>query len=179
MLIIGSHVSFKKETGLVGAVNEALSYGSNAFMFYTGAPQNTNRVLLDKNNIYNGLELMKKNNINLDNVIVHAPYIVNLANNQKKEQYEFSINFITQECKRCEDLSMKYLVLHPGSHVGLGLYEGINNIVVALNKILSKTSTTILLETMAGKGSEIGRNFDEIKQIIDNVDESLASKLGI
>lgn len=179
MLIIGSHVSFKKDKGLCGSLNESLSYGSNAFMFYTGAPQNTNRFALDEENISNALKLMQENNISLDNVIVHAPYIVNLANNLKVEQYKFSIDFIIQECKRCEKLSVKYLVLHPGSHVGIGVDEGINNIVLALNNILKETTTTILLETMAGKGTEIGRNFNEIKQIIDGVDKTLQHQIGI
>ena len=179
MLIIGSHVSFKKDTGLLGALNEALSYGSNAFMFYTGAPQNTNRAPIDDKTTYEALEVMKDKNISLENVIVHAPYIVNLANKKELSKYEFSIDFLIRECSRCEELFMKYLVLHPGSHVGCGKEEGIKNISDALNRILSTTSITILLETMAGKGTEIGSSFEEIKSIIDNISLENRNKIGI
>ena len=179
MLIIGSHVSFKKDTGLLGALNEALSYGSNAFMFYTGAPQNTNRAPIDDKTTYEALEVMKDKNISLENVIVHAPYIVNLANKKELSKYEFSIDFLIRECSRCEDLFMKYLVLHPGSHVGCGIDEGVKNISDALNRILSTTSITILLETMAGKGTEIGSSFEEIKSIIDNISLENRNKIGI
>ena len=179
MLIIGSHVSFKKDSGLLGSLEEALSYNSNAFMFYTGAPQNTNRAPIDDKKTYEALEIMKEKDIKLDNVIVHAPYIVNLANRKKEEQYDFSINFLIQECSRCEELFVKKLVLHPGSHVGCGTEEGIKNIANALNQILPTTTTKILLETMAGKGTEIGSNFDELKSIIDLVDESQRDKVGI
>ena len=179
MLIIGSHVSFKKDTGLLGALKESLSYGSNAFMFYTGAPQNTNRAPIDDKTTYEALEVMKDKNISLENVIVHAPYIVNLANKKELSKYEFSIDFLIRECSRCEDLFMKYLVLHPGSHVGCGKEEGIKNISDALNRILSTTSITILLETMAGKGTEIGSSFYELKSIIDNINDENKEKIGI
>ena len=179
MLIIGSHVSFKKDTGLYGALEEALSYGSNAFMFYTGAPQNTNRPPLNDTCTYKALELMKEKKIELKNIVVHAPYIVNLANKNKPSQYEFSINFLIQECKRCEELFMPNLVLHPGSHVGSGIEQGINNISEALNQILPHTTTTVLLETMTGKGTEIGSKFEEIKKIIDGVDLKYQHQVGL
>lgn len=169
-LIIGSHVSFNKNEQLLGSVKEALSYGSNTFMFYTGAPQNTNRCDIDVNKTILADELMKENGINKDNVIVHAPYIINLANSAKKESYDFAINFLKQELNRCETLGIKNVVLHPGSHVGLGEEVALNNIVHALKIVLDKKRyTNILIETMAGKGSEVGKNIDEIKYIIDNV----------
>ena len=174
MLIIGSHVSFKKDTQLLGSLKEALSYNENTFMFYTGAPQNTNRVPINDDLTKEALELMKEYNIDKNNIIVHAPYIVNLANTDK---LDYSISFLIEECKRCERLSINKLVLHPGSHIGLGVCTGINNIIYGLNKILSNTSVTILLETMAGKGTEIGSNFNELKQIIDNIDYK--DKIGI
>lgn len=174
MLIIGSHVSFKKDTQLLGSLKEALSYGENTFMFYTGAPQNTNRLPLNDELTKEALIMMKENNIDKNNVIVHAPYIVNLANTEK---LDYSIPFLIEECKRCEKLSMNKLVLHPGSHVGLGIDVGIENIIFSLNKILPNTNVTILLETMAGKGSEIGSNFNELKKIIDGVE--LKDKIGI
>ena len=172
MLIIGSHVSFNKEKQLMGSLDEALSYGSNTFMFYTGAPQNTRRYEINDNLTNKALEKMKNNNIDINNIIVHAPYIINLANDKENDKYDFSINFLKQEIERCEELKMSYLVLHPGSHVGLGIEKGINNIIYALNEVLKDDkNVTILLETMAGKGTEVGSNFQELKAIIDGIDK--------
>ena len=133
MLKIGSHVSFKKDTQLLGSLEEALSYGSTTFMFYTGAPQNTNRIPLNNDITEKAKQKMKENNIDINDVIVHAPYIINLANSDPNK-YIFSINFLKQECKRCEELGIDKLVLHPGSHVGLGEEVGLNNIINALNR---------------------------------------------
>ena len=165
-LIIGSHVSFKSADQLVGSVKETISYGANTFMFYTGAPQNTNRAKIDDNLTMEAYKLMKEHNIALENVIVHAPYIINLANTEKLDSYNFAIDFLKQEIDRCESLGMTKLVLHPGSSVKLPKEIGIKNIIDALNKVLTKDQKVIiLLETMAGKGSEIGSSFEEIKQI--------------
>lgn len=173
-LIIGSHVSFKSDKQLLGSVNEALSYGENTFMFYTGAPQNTIRSNIDYNLTNKALEVMKENNINIDNVIVHAPYIVNLA----KEDNDFAISFLRQEIKRCSMLHIKYMVLHPGSSVSITKEEGINNIINALNIILdNEYDVTICLETMAGKGNEVGSNLLEIKNIIDKIEYQ--NKIGV
>ena len=177
MLIIGSHVGFKKDTQLLGALDETLSYNGNAFMFYTGAPQNTVRMPLNDDLTFKALEKMKENNISLDNVVVHAPYIINLANNKDLDKYNFSINFLKQECNRCTNLFVKKLVLHPGSHVGCGVEVGIYNIINALNEVLKESDTTILLETMAGKGTEVGKTLEEIKQIIEGV--IYKDKIGI
>ena len=169
MLIIGSHVSFTKEKGLLGSLEEALSYGANTFMFYTGAPQNTRRFKIDEKLTQKAYELMKENGIDINNLIVHAPYIVNLANNKEEDKYQFSINFLKEETNRCETLGVKYMVLHPGSSVGLDKDIALSNIINGLNIILKDSNTTILLETMAGKGTEVGRDFTEIKTIIDGV----------
>ena len=169
MLIVGSHVGFKKDSQLLGSLKEALSYGANTFMFYTGAPQNTMRYDIDDSLTKEAMSIIEKEGIDYSKVIVHAPYIVNLANNKDPDKYNFSINFLKEEVNRCEKLGIKYLVLHPGSHVGLGVDVGIKNIVDALNIILEDSTVTILLETMAGKGSEIGSNFKEIKKIITGV----------
>ncbi len=169
MLLIGSHVGYKKDTQLLGSLEEALSYGSNTFMFYTGAPQNTMRTPIDNSITEKAIAKMNQLNIDYSKVIVHAPYIINLANNLDINKYQFSINFLKEEISRCEQLKIKYLVLHPGSHVGLGTSVGIKNIIDALNQILVDTSVTILLETMAGKGSEIGVTFHELKKIITGV----------
>ena len=176
MLKIGSHVSFKKDTQLLGSLEESLSYGSNTFMFYTGAPQNTNRAEINKEITEKAKALMKENNIDINDVVIHAPYIINLANGEESK-YNFSINFLKQECKRCEELGINKLILHPGSHVGQGKETGLNNIINALNEILPTTKTTILLETMAGKGTELGTTVEELNQIITNIKEK--DKIGI
>lgn len=178
MLIIGSHVSFNSKEQLLGSVKEALSYGSNAFMFYTGAPQNTSRTKISLEKTNEAKKLMNENKIELNNIIVHSPYIINLANDKEEDKYNFSINFLIEEIKRCSVIGIKFLVLHPGSHVGLGVDKGINNIIKALNEVNKQNdSVVILLETMAGKGTEIGSNFLELKRIIDGVEEK--SKIGV
>lgn len=167
-LIIGSHVSYKSGKQLLGSVVEALSYGANTFMFYTGAPQNTNRSTIDDNLTKEAYQLMEENGINPKNVIVHAPYIINLANDGAS--YDFAIKFLKEEIKRVDKLGMKYLVLHPGSHVGLGIEKGLDNIINGLNFVLSEDNDVIIcLETMSGKGGELGTNFEQIKKIIDGV----------
>lgn len=174
-VILGSHVSFKKNDQLVGSVLEALSYGANTFMFYTGAPQNTARSLIDNSLTKEAMGLMRENGIDPSNVIVHAPYIVNLANPKNEE---FSISFLKAELDRVEQLGMDKVVLHPGSHVGLGVDKAIDQISKCLNKVIDRTTkVTILLETMAGKGSEIGSSFEEIKAIIDRVNYN--DKIGV
>ena len=175
-LIIGSHVTFNKNEQLVASVKEAISYKANTFMFYTGAPQNTNRSQIDDFKTIEAMNLAKDNGINLSNVIVHAPYIINLAN---AKNLDFGISFLTDELNRCSSLNMKYLVLHPGSHVGEGIEIGIENIIKGLNEVLKNYhgNTMILLETMAGKGSEVGSKFEELKAIIDGV--TYSNRLGV
>ena len=169
MLLIGSHVGFKKDTQILGSLEEALSYGSTTFMFYTGAPQNTKRCEISDELTLLALNKMKDTDIDYSKVIVHAPYIINLANNKDPDKFMFSVRFLQEEVERCSKLGIKNMVLHPGSHVGLGIDEGISNIITGLNMILDNSDVTILLETMAGKGTEIGSNFNEIKKIINGV----------
>ena len=174
-LIIGSHVSFSKDKQLVGSVKEALSYGANTLMLYTGAPQNSNRLPISNELTLEGLELMKNNNIDFKNVIVHAPYIINPSNNKN---LDFNISFLRQEIDRVLSLGLSKLVLHPGSHVGLGVEEGIKNTMEVLNKSLKKEDDIIIcIETMAGKGTEIGKTFEEVAQIINGV--TLKEKIGV
>ena len=174
-LIIGSHVSFKKDTQMLGSVKESLNYEANTFMFYTGAPQNTSRYAINNELTNKALELMKENNIDIKNVVVHAPYIINLAN---INNFDFNIRFLKEEISRVENLGVEKLVLHPGSHVGLGVDEGIKNIIDSLNIVLTKdTNVTICLETMAGKGTELGKSFEEIKTIIDGIE--LKDRIGV
>ena len=167
MLYIGSHVGFNKNNQLLGSVVEASSYNANTFMFYTGAPQNTARNPIDGKLVEAAIEKMKEVGIDYSKVIVHAPYIINLCN---EGNFDFSVSFLKGEVKRVNDLGVKYLVLHPGSHVGLGIDKGIENIISGLNLVLDGSSdVTILLETMAGKGSEVGSTIEELKRIIDGV----------
>ena len=178
MLIIGSHVNFDSKNQLLGSLDQALSYNANTFMFYTGAPQNTRRASINPIVTKEAIEKMKENGINLEDVIVHAPYIINLANNKEEEKYNFSISFLKEEVSRCEEIGIKYLVLHPGSHVGLGDDIGLNSIIYALNEANKiNNNVVILLETMAGKGTELGNNFQQIKTIIDGVKEK--DKIGV
>lgn len=174
-LIIGSHVSYKNDSQLLGSVKEAISYGENTFMFYTGAPQNTNRGIIDDNLTKEAYDLMKKNNIDINNVVVHAPYIVNLAN---MNNFDFSVSFLKGEVERCAKLGIKKMVLHPGSAVNCSREDAIINISDGLNMILDNNyDVTILLETMAGKGNEIGKSFEEIKAIADRV--NFKDKIGV
>ncbi len=164
-LIIGSHVSFKKEDQIIGSIKEALSYGENTFMFYTGAPQNTKREKINLDLVKQGQELMKENGIEPSNVVVHAPYIINLAN---INNLDFNVHFLKEEIKRVESLGFTKLVLHPGSHVGVGIEQGIQNIAESLNLAMSHDQKVdICLETMAGKGTEIASRFEEIQSIIE------------
>ena len=174
-LIIGSHVSFNNNTQLLGSVKEAISYGANTFMFYTGAPQNTKRSEIKDELTIEAYKLMKENNFDLSKVIVHAPYIVNLGNSKN---FDFSVSFLISELERCSMLGVKYLVLHPGASVDLPREIAIKNIYEGLNLILdNEYDVMILLETMAGKGTEIGKSFEELKIIIDNI--KFKDKIGV
>ena len=170
MLKIGSHVAMSGKDMLVGSVKQALSYNATTFMFYTGAPQNTARKPVSQLRVEEAIELMKENNINIEDVVVHAPYIINLANTLKPETFELAVSFLKQEVDRCEAMGMTRLVLHPGSHVKAVEEVGLDQIVNGLNMALRENQRVkIALETMAGKGSELGKSFDEIKYMIDHV----------
>lgn len=168
MIKIGSHVGMSGKKMMLGSVEEAVSYGANTFMLYTGAPQNTRRKKIEELNIEAAWECMKKNNIH--EFIVHAPYIINLANTVKQETYELAVDFLKVEIERTQAMGSQVLVLHPGSHVDAGVEAGTAQIIKGLNEVMTKDMTCkIALETMAGKGSEIGRNFEELKTIFDGV----------
>ena len=168
MLKIGSHVSFS-DKGLVSAANEANSYGSTSFMIYTGAPQNTRRKPMETMNIEEGLKLMEQNGV--PEIVVHAPYIVNLAS-YKDHTYELGVSFLQEEIRRTHAIGTKQIVLHPGAFTDKDLEYGIERIAAGLTEVLSgveETDVNIALETMAGKGTEVGRKFEEIARIIDKV----------
>ncbi|WP_374988472.1 deoxyribonuclease IV [Priestia megaterium] len=168
MLKIGSHVSMSGKKMLLGASEEAASYGANTFMIYTGAPQNTRRKKIEELNIEAGLLHMKEHG--MKDIVVHAPYIINLGNTTKPETFELGVDFLTSEIQRTHALGAKQIVLHPGAHVGAGADAGIQQIIKGLNEVLAADQEVqIALETMAGKGTECGRSFEEIAQIIDGV----------
>ena len=174
-LIIGSHVGFTSAKQLLGSIEETLSYGANTFMFYTGAPQNTKRSPINDELTYKAYEIMKEHNIDLEKVIIHAPYIVNLGNTSK---LDFAISFLKEELYRANQLGIKNVVLHPGASVDYTKEEAIQNIICGLNQILNNNiDVTICLETMAGKGTEIGSNIEEIKTIINGVEYK--NKIGV
>jgi deoxyribonuclease IV len=166
MLKIGSHVSFSK-TGLLNATQEALSYGATSFMVYTGAPQNTRRKKMEDLYIEEGKALMEQHGIK--DIVVHAPYIINLGS-YKEDTFELAVNFLREEIKRTAYMGVKYIVLHPGAYTEKDVEYGIARIAEGLNEVLeADQSVHIALETMAGKGTEIGRSFEEIAAIIDKV----------
>lgn len=168
MVKLGSHVSMSGKKMLLASSEEAVSYGANTFMIYTGAPQNTRRKPIEELNIMAGREHMGENGI--EDIVVHAPYIINIGNAKKPETFELGVNFLRNEIDRTEAIGAGQIVLHPGAHVGEGAEVGIKKIIEGLNEVLEKKNDVqIALETMAGKGSEIGRTFDELAAIIDGV----------
>lgn len=168
MIKLGSHVGMSGKEMFLASAKEAASYGANCFMVYTGAPQNTKRKDVSELNIEAGWEYMKQHGIN--EIIVHAPYIINLANTVKPETYKLAVDFLSMELERSTAMGSKYMVLHPGSHVDAGVDAGTESIIKGINEVLTAdTECMIALETMAGKGSEIGRTFEELARIYDGV----------
>lgn len=168
MLKLGSHVGMSGKEMLLGSAKEAVSYGANTFMFYTGAPQNTKRKEISELNIAPAWDYMKEHGI--EEIIVHAPYIINLGNSIKPETFDIAVKFLALELERSAACKSNTLILHPGAHVGAGVDAGIDQIAKGINEVLTKDTTcNIALETMAGKGSEIGRTFEELARIFDKV----------
>ena len=166
--ILGSHVGMSGKEMMLGSVKEAVSYGADTFMLYTGAPQNTKRKDISELQIAPAWEYMHAHNI--DGFVVHAPYIINLANTVNPATYEIAVEFLALEIERTTAMGSHILILHPGSHVGAGVDAGIDRIAQGLNEVLTdKQNCYIALETMAGKGSEIGRSFEELASIYDKV----------
>ncbi len=170
-MLIGSHVGMGGKDKMLGSVKEALSYGANCFMIYTGAPQNTRRSAIETLKVEEAHQLMKDNDLKLENIVIHAPYIMNLAN-PSPEKREYAVSFLTNEVIRTDKLGATQIVLHPGSHLTQDLYVGLDNIIEGLKKVLNNTKdlrTLIALETMAGKGTECGKTFAELAYIIKGV----------
>lgn len=167
-MLIGSHVSMSGKKMLLAASEEAVSYGANTFMIYTGAPQNTRRKKIEDLNIEEGRRHMEQHGIN--EIIVHAPYIINIGNSENPDTFDLGVRFLRSEIERTEALGAKQIVLHPGAHVGAGTEKGIQKIVEGINEVLTgKENVQIALETMAGKGSECGKSFEELAMIMDGV----------
>lgn len=170
MLYIGSHVNYDDKTQLLGVVETSISNEANVFMFYTGSNHSTYRLPIKKELTLKAHELMKKNNMDINKCIVHAPFIINLANDEDKRKYMFYIDFLKQEIDRCLVLGIHNMVLHPGSAVKVPRDKALLNVANGLNEVLEhKKDINILIEFMSGKGTEVGKNIDELKTILDNV----------
>ena len=178
-IYLGSHVSMSSPDFYLGSVRSALEWGENTFMFYTGAPQNSYRLPLERLKIEEGRKLLKENNIDESKIIVHAPYLINLGSKEKIDNYELAKKLVINELQRTEAFGCKTLVLHPGNHLKASKIEGLNNIVEGLNYIFQNDNTDvkIALETMSGKGSELGTTFEDINYIINNCKYS--DRLGV
>lgn len=175
-MLIGSHVSMSGKKMLLQSAEDAASYGESTFMIYTGAPQNTRRKPIEELNIEAGKAYMAEHG--LSNIVVHAPYIINLGNTTKPQNFGFAVNFLREEIVRATALGAKQITLHPGAHVGAGVDAGLTQIIKGLNEVLEKDQVPqIALETMAGKGTELGRTFKELATIIDGV--TLNEKLSV
>jgi deoxyribonuclease-4 len=175
-MLIGSHVSMSGKKLLLGSAEEAASYNATTFMIYTGAPQNTRRKPLEEMNIEAGKAFMVEHG--LSDMVVHAPYIINLGNTIKPENFGFAIEFLREEIRRAQALGATQITMHPGAHVGAGVDVGLAQIIKGLNEVLDKDQIPqIALETMAGKGTELGRTFEELATIIDGV--TLNEKLSV
>ncbi|MBU7318856.1 deoxyribonuclease IV [Paenibacillus oleatilyticus] len=167
-MLIGSHVSMGGKEMLLKASKEAASYGANTFLIYTGAPQNTKRKPISDYKILEGHAHMKEHGIS--NIVVHAPFLVNLGNSMNNQVFSHSIAFMRDEMERTEALGSEQIVMHPGSHVGEGVDKGLNKIIKGLNEVLTRNEKVqISLETMAGKGTECGVRFEELARIINGV----------
>lgn len=167
-ILLGSHVGMSGKEMFLGSAKEAVSYGADTLMVYTGAPQNTRRKETSECNLEAGWQYLRENGIG--QIVIHAPYIINLANTVKPEIFTLAVEFLAKELQRSVDFKSNILVLHPGSHVGAGADLGIAKVIEGLNEVMSKDMPCkIALETMAGKGSELGRRFEELAAIYDGV----------
>lgn len=171
VLRLGSHVGMSGKAMLLGAAQEAASYGATTFMIYTGAPQNTRRKAVEEMNIATGQAFMQTHD--LGDIVVHAPYIINLGNTLKADKFAFGVEFLRAEIVRAEALGATQMTLHPGAHVGAGAKAAITSIAKGLNEVIEPDQKiSIAIETMAGKGTEVGRTFEEIAEMLDQIKEN-------
>jgi deoxyribonuclease-4 len=178
-LWLGSHVDLVAPSYLLAAVETTLAQGGNTMMIYTGAPQNSIRKPVEGMKIQEAHALMQANHMDLNKIIVHAPYIINLGNTIKSDTFEIGVTFLIRELQRVAQMGFSTLVLHPGAHVGEGKDKAIAKIIQGLNQVLAAdgTDVTIALETMAGKGTEVGDRFEDLRAIIDGC--AFANRLGV
>ena len=173
MLVIGPHISISK--GFGKAAQTAVDIGANTFQFFSRNPRGGNAKEFDEKDIEKFQKIRKE--YNFGPLLAHAPYTMNLGGS-KDEVYEFGRKVIKEDIERMDSLGIEYMCFHPGSHVGGGIDFGIQRIVDALNETLTgEENITVLLETMSGKGTEIGFTFEQIKRIIDGVTHN--EKLGV
>ena len=176
-ILLGSHVGMSGKEMFLGSVKEAESYGANVLMVYTGAPQNTRRKEIGELRIDEGISYAEKAGIR--EIVIHAPYIINLGNMEKPEMFDFGVEFLAKEVKRAAAFHSKVLVLHPGSSLSAGVEASVEQIAKGLNLVLDAddSEVNIALETMAGKGSEVGRSFEELRAILDRVEQK--ERMGV
>ncbi|MBP3320062.1 MAG: deoxyribonuclease IV [Clostridia bacterium] len=173
MLNIGCHLS--SSNGFVAMAQNAISIGANTFQYFTRNPRGGRAKEIDHDDLKKFLEIGKNNNFT--SIIAHAPYTMNLCSSDKKIRI-YSKNLLKDDIEKTELIPNVYYNLHPGSHTGQGVKTGINQISASINEIITKSQNTILLlETMAGKGSEIGGNFEEIAAIINQI--NIKEKIGV
>ncbi|WP_412032035.1 deoxyribonuclease IV [Malacoplasma muris] len=177
-ILLGSHVGFKNPSYMLGSVHETLSYNANCFMVFTGPPQNFNRKEIDKKNVNDSILLMKQNNIDSANIIVHAPYLINLCSDKESTRL-LGIDKLCIEVERTAQIKSNKIVLHPGSSLSLKRDIAIQFIAEGINKVFERINNDVIIciETMAGKGTEVGVTFEELKQIIDLVQDK--SRIGV
>ena len=179
MIKLGCHVGNSGDLMLLGSAQEAVKYQANCFMIYLGAPQNTVRKRVGSQRALEAIKYSLENGIDPNDIIVHAPYIVNLGQSDP-DKFDFACRFLSQEVEQSSKCGLNKIVLHPGAHVGNGSLYGINRIAQGINIIIQNTKyskTKILLETMSGKGTECGRTFEEIASIIDLVEDK--TRIGV
>jgi deoxyribonuclease-4 len=170
-ILIGSHISLKAPDYFLAGAEQAVSFHESSFMFYTGAPQNTRRLPTSIMKIEEGTSFCKEHGMDLSTIVVHAPYIINLSNSKNPDVYELGKRFLGSELTRVKDFGLSLLVLHPGSTLGASPEEGIETCASAINEVLENddSGVTICLESMAGKGNELGRSLEEISEIVSRI----------
>lgn len=175
---IGSHVGMKAPLYFEGSVLETLENEATTLMLYTGAPQNKARTPLEKLHIQEARRLIEEKGLCLEKMIAHAPYLINLANSNSLETLAFSKEMLLNELRRVEAMGIPVLVLHPGSHVGAGKEKGLLTLIKSLNEVLNEDTTHVIiaLETMAGKGSEVGSTLEELRFVYDHIEKK--EKIG-
>ena len=168
MLKIGSHVSLSAPEYFLGSVRESLDNDASAMMIYTGAPQNSVRLPMERLRVEEGRQLWLSQGFDMDSVVIHAPYLVNLANLSDSAVRDGSMEILAREIARSKAIGARYLVLHPGARLKADEKEALNAVSDALDELIEDDDLIVCLETMAGKGSEIGCTFEQLKTIIDD-----------